>query len=311
LVHELSKDKIVVLKYAAVSLMLLIFPFAASRIWLNFAVFIGIYVILTVGLTLLFGYANQLSFGHAGFFGLGAYTSVLGSPYVSVWGGFILAALLSALVGYIFGRPILRLRGLSLGLATMAFGQIMSVLFLELHLTGGAIGLSGIPAPSFGEFQFDTAVRYYWLVLLVATFVVYLSVRIGDSYIGRALKAIGTNEGAARVAGVDVESIKASIFAYSAALAGLAGALYAHYVTFISADSFRGEFSILVILIVAVGGRASFLGAILGSILLTIVPQYLREFQQYAMLLYGVMLVVVFMYLPGGLVGLIRSNEKS
>lgn len=311
MVRELSKDKFIILKYAAVALMLLIFPLVASRVWLNFAVFIGIYVILTVGLTLLFGYANQLSFGHAGFFGLGAYASVLSSPYVSVWGGFIAAALLSALVGYIFGRPILRLRGLSLGLATLAFGQIMSVLFLELNLTGGAIGLSGIVAPSIGKFQFDTAIRYYWLVLLAATFAVYLSSRIGHSYIGRALKAIGANEGAARVAGVDVEGIKANIFAYSAALAGLAGALYAHYVTFISADSFRGEFAILMILIVAVGGRASFLGAILGSILLTIVPQYLREFQQYAMLLYGVMLVVVFMYLPGGLVGLIRPNEKS
>lgn len=311
MVRELSKGKAVYFCGTLIAAALFLLPFVAGRVGLNFAIFIGIYVVLTVGLTLLFGYANKLSFGHAGFFGIGAYASVLAEPYVSVWGGFVAAALISAAVGYAFGRPILRLRGLSLGLATLAFGQIMFVLFMELRITGGAIGISGIPSPSIGSFQLDTAFRYYWLVLLVAACALLASYRIGTSYVGRALKAIGTNESAAQVAGIDVSKIKANVFAYSAALAGLAGALYAHYVTFISADSFRGEFSILVILIVAVGGRDSFLGAVLGSILLTVVPQYLRGFQQYAMLLYGLMLVVVFMYLPNGLVGLFRSEKKT
>jgi branched-chain amino acid transport system permease protein len=310
LAHELFSNRRTAVAVLLAALCLLVFPFVASRNWLNFGIFIGIYVVLTVGLTLLFGYANQLSFGHAGFFGLGAYASVLSSPYVTVWGGFVVAPVLSALVGYTIGRPILRLQGLSLGLATLAFGQIMFVLFTELQITGGAIGLSGVVSPAIGSFALDTNVRYYWLILVVGTAAVLVSHRIGNSYIGRALKAIGTNESAARVAGIDVDAVKANIFGYSAGLAGLAGALYAHYVTFISADSFRADFSILVILIVAVGGKDSFLGAVLGSILLTVVPQYLRGFQQYAMLLYGLMLIVVFMYLPTGLVGLLRSGRK-
>ncbi len=303
---ELFKPRLNAPAVLLVIVVLLTFPFLANRVWLNFAVFACIYVVLTVGLTLLFGYANQLSFGHAGFFGIGAYASALLSPYVTIWGGFCAALLVSAAAGYAIGRPILRLQGLSFGLATLAFGQIMLVLFAEAEITGGAIGLSGIPSPSIAGYEINTASRYYWLALLVAVAAVTFSYRIGASRTGRALKAIGRNEAAARVVGIDVEGAKASVFGYSAGLAGLAGALYAHYVTFISADSFGPGLSILVVLIVAVGGKDSFLGAVLGSVLLTVVPQSLRNFQQYGMVLYGIALIIVFMYLPSGFVGLLR-----
>ena len=130
------------LPYVVLGAALVAFPLAvSSKLWLNIAVFAGIYLILTVGLTLLFGYANQWSFGHAGFFGLGAYVSALSAPHISVWAGMAAATLACWIVGYAIGRPILRLRGLSLALATFAFGEIMHVLFTELKITRGAIGV--------------------------------------------------------------------------------------------------------------------------------------------------------------------------
>ncbi len=296
------------LLYLVLGAALAAFPIVvSSKLWLNMAVFAGIYLILTVGLTLLFGYANQWSFGHAGFFGLGAYVSALSAPHISVWAGMAAATIGCWIIGYAIGRPILRLRGLSLALATFAFGEIMHVLFTELKITRGAIGIPDIPSPSLGLVTLDTAGKYFWLVLVVAGVVVALSWNIGRSHFGRSLRALGNNEAAARVAGIDVAGLKAQVFAYSAALAGLAGALYAHHVTYISADSFRADFSILMVVIVAVGGKDSFWGAVLGSIFLTVVPQYLRSYEQFAMLFYGLILIVVFMYLPGGLVSLVRG----
>jgi branched-chain amino acid transport system permease protein len=296
------------LLYAAIVAALAVFPLlVTSRLWLNMAVFAGIYLVLTVGLTLLFGYANQWSFGHAGFFGIGAYVSALSSAHISVWGGMAVATLACWVTGYAIGRPILRLRGLSLALATFAFGEIMHVLFTELRITRGAIGITDIPSPTLGFVTLDTPDKYYWLVVAVAGAVVIVSWNIGRSHFGRSLRALGANEAAARVAGINVAECKAQVFAYSAALAGLAGALYAHYVSYISADSFRADFSILMVVIVAVGGKESFWGAVLGSIFLTVVPQYLRSYEQLAMLLYGLILIAVFMYLPGGLVSLVRG----
>jgi branched-chain amino acid transport system permease protein len=286
---------------------LLVLPLVASKAWTNVAVFICIYVTVVVGLTLLYGYANQLSFGHAGLFGVGAYVSVLASPFIGVWLAMAMAPVVTGLVGYAIGRPIVRLQGLSLGLATMAFGEIMHVLFVESSLTGGAIGLSAIPSPSIGGFVFDTAQRYYYLVLTVAVVATAISYNIGVSYVGRALKALATNESAGKVVGVDVVALKAAAFGYSAALAGLGGALYAHYVTFISADSFRADFSILLVIMVAVGGKSFFLGAILGASILTVIPQLLRGIQEYAVFIYGLTLIVIFMYMPNGILGVISS----
>jgi branched-chain amino acid transport system permease protein len=297
------------LAWALLAAALVALPLSGSKVWLNLAVLSLIYFVLTAGLTLLFGYAGQWSFGHAGFFGIGAYVSALAAPHAGVWIGIAAAPLAAAFVGYAIGRPILRLKGLSLGLATLAFGEIMHILFTELPFTRGAIGISDIPSPRIAGFVLDTPRSYYVLVLLVAAAVLALSHNIGRSHVGRALRALGANESAARVAGVDVAAAKSAIFAYSAALAGLSGALYAHYVTYISADSFRTDFSILMVVIVAVGGKDSFWGALLGAVFLNVAQQLLRTQGQYAMLLYGVLLILVFMYMPAGLIGLLRTSR--
>jgi branched-chain amino acid transport system permease protein len=280
-----------------------------SRFWLNLLIFIGIYLIVALGLTLLVGYANQISFGHGGFFGIGAYTSALlgVNAGVPAWVGFACAAAAGTLVGYAIGRPILRLRGLSLAMATLAFGQIMFILFTQLPITKGPIGISGIPSPTIGSFSVDTPEQWYWLVLAFVLAVFVLTRNIAGSHVGRALRALGSSERAAQTTGIDTTALKTTVFAYSAGLAALAGALYAHYVSFISADSFTLDFSILMVVIVAVGGLQSLWGAVVGAVFLTFVPEYLRGYDRYAVLLYGALLTAVFLYFPRGLFGLMTS----
>jgi len=300
---------------ALAAIGLVLFPVVVhNRYGLNVSVYICIYLILAAGLVLLFGYANQMSFGHAGFYGIGAYVSALTtmSGHVSVWIGMALGAAAAAAAGYAIGRPILRLRGLSLAMATFAFGVIMNTLFTQLRVTGGANGLSGIPEPVLGPLRFSTPGQYYWLGLLSALAVMVISWNIARSHVGRALRALGASEAAAQVAGIDVAAQKTAIFTYSAALAGFAGALYAHYVSFISENSFSIDFSILVVVIIAIGGMQSLWGAVLGAAFLAVVPELLRTAGgSYATLLYGVLLTFVFMYMPRGLVGLItRVDER-
>lgn len=283
-----------------------VFPLVVhDRFVLNIMVFIGLYTILAVGLVLLFGYARQVSFGHAGFYGIGAYVSALAARdlHLSVWLGIPAGVSAATLAGYVVGRPILRLRGLSLAMATFAFGVIANVVFTQLAVTGGANGLPGIPAPRIGSIMFDTPGAFYWIAVPVATLVMIVSRNIAGSHVGRALRALGNSEAAARIAGIDAAAYKSAVFTYSAGLAGLAGALYAHYLTFVSENSFSIDTSILMVVMVAVGGMQSLWGALLGAVFLAVVPEFLRQLGgSYAMLVYGVLLTVVFMYLPGGMV---------
>lgn len=284
-----------------------------STFWMNIFVFAGIYAIVAVGLTLLFGYAGQLSFGHSGFYGIGAYTSAITSIELglSPWLSIALGALAAGAVGFVLGFPILRLRGLSLAMATLAFGQIMYILFNELSITKGTLGLAAIPSPTIASTTLDTAESYYYLVLVVAVVVVTFSWRCARGPAGRALLAIGSSETAAKSVGVDVVTYKARTLAYSAGLAGLGGALFAHYVTFISSDSFTLDFSVFLVVIVAVGGLQSIWGGVLGALFMAIVPEYLRDVSTaYSTLLYGVLLTLVFMWVPGGIVGLLGTLRE-
>jgi branched-chain amino acid transport system permease protein len=290
---------------------LLVFPLVVhDRFMLNTAVFVALYTILASGLVLLFGYARQVSFGHAGFYGVGAYVSALAARdlHWSVWFGILAGAGVATLVGYVVGRPILRLRGLSLAMATFAFGVIANVVFTQLEVTGGANGLSGIPVPQIGAIKFDTPGVFYWIAVPVATLVMIVSRNIAHSHVGRALRALGNSEAAARVSGIDAATYKSAVFTYSAGVAGLAGALYAHYLTFVSENSFSINVSILMVVMIAVGGMQSLRGALLGAVFLAVVPEFLRQLGgSYAMLLYGALLTVVFMYLPDGVAGVLSA----
>jgi branched-chain amino acid transport system permease protein len=270
-------------------------------------VFVGIYTIVCAGLSLIFGYAGQLSLTQAAFYGIGAYISALLTTRFeqSFWVGLTAAALLPALVAAAIGLPILRLRHYYLAMATLAFGEIMVVVFVqEVDITGGPTGIVNLPGPSLFGYRLDTPARYYYLVWALAVLVLWFSHNLVRGKYGRALRAINENEVAAGAMGVNVAALKALMFVLSAVYAGLGGALFAHHISFVSPDTFSVNLSILLVIMVAVGGVQSLWGAVLGAVFITVLPSLLGGYQQYAMLVYGFVLFFVLMFMPDGLVGL-------
>lgn len=272
---------------------------------LNVMVFVGIHAILALALNLLLGYAGQISLGQAGFFGLGAYISgILTATYnINPWVAMLTAASLVTLLAFIVGFPILKLKGHYLAMATLGFGIIIYIVFNEaVDHTGGPSGLSGIPNLSIGSFSFNSDIRNYYLIWAVTLLAIGLSLNLVHSRIGRALRAIHDSEVAARVMGVNARLLKVQIFALSAGLSAIAGSLYAHTMTFVSPASFGFNFSVELVTMVIIGGLASIYGSLLGAALLTVLPEMLRAFQDYDIIVYGLLLVVMTMFMPGGLV---------
>lgn len=269
-------------------------------------VFVGIYIIVCTGLSLIFGYAGQLSLTQAAFYGIGAYTSALLTTRLdlSVWIGLVAAGVLPGAVALVIGGPVLRLRHYYLAMATLAFSEIMVVVFVEeVKITGGPTGIINVPSPSLFGFLLNTPGRYYYLVWTICVLVVAFSYNLIRSKFGRSLRAISENEVAAGAMGVNVAAMKNLMFVLSAIYAGIAGALYAHYISLVSPDTFSVSLSIVLVIMVAVGGVQSLWGAVVGAIFVTILPSLLGAYQQYGMLVYGLILVVVLMFMPEGIAG--------
>jgi len=283
--------------------------------YLQLFTFIGIYTIVAVGLNMLMGYAGQISLGHAAFYGLGAYTSAVATVHWnwSPWLALPLALLLTAIIAFLIAVPMLKLTGYYLGMGTLGFGMIFYVLFREWSaLTGGASGLVGIPPLSLGSMTLDTGKGYFFLVwgTVIACFIV--CERVVKSRIGRALRAIHDSERAAAAMGVDTSMLKVWVFVLSAVFASLAGFLYAHLVSFISPNSFDFIVSVRIVTMVVIGGMASIWGSLLGASLLTFLPDWLHVFSDYEMVVYGLILMVVMIFLPQGLFrGILDFYERS
>lgn len=272
---------------------------------LNVMIFVGIHTILALALNLLLGYAGQISLGQAGFFGLGAYISgILTAGHgINPWLAMLAAAVVVTLLAFIVGFPILKLKGHYLAMATLGLGIIIYIVFNEaIEHTGGPSGLSGIPNLSIAGFNFDTDLKNYYLIWVFTLLAMGLSLNLVHSRIGRALRAIHDSEVAARVMGVNARLLKVQIFALSAGLSAVAGSLYAHTMTFVAPASFGFNFSVELVTMVIIGGLASIYGSLLGAALLTVMPELLRAFQDYDIIVYGLMLVLMTMYMPGGLV---------
>jgi branched-chain amino acid transport system permease protein len=273
-------------------------------------VFSGIHTILVIGLNLLMGYAGQISLGHAAFYGLGAYVyGVLAVKFgVHPWIGFLVAIVSTSLVALIIGYPSLKLKGHYLAIATLGFGIIFQIFFIQLDfLTGGPSGLTDVPNLAIGKFVFNNDFRNYYFVWIFATIILLLSLNIIDSRVGRAMRAINSSELAAETLGVNTSKYKIQIFVLSAAFASVAGTLYAHCLTFTAPETFGFMTSVLLLVMVVIGGIGNFWGSIIGAIGLTILPEYLRAYEELEVLLYGIILVVVMMFMPRGLAGLIST----
>jgi branched-chain amino acid transport system permease protein len=292
-----------------------LFPLLVSRgsFLITLAVFVGIYYIVCLALTMVFGLAAQLSLASGALFGVGAYTSALLTTRlgVPVLAGFGAAALLTAAIGWVVARPIARLRQFYLAMATLALCGIgVVVMNQEVALTGGPTGIIRIPRPAIGAFAIDSAFRYYFLVLACATVATWVSRNVVKSRLGRALRAVGSSEVGAVACGIDPVKYKVFIFTLGAALTGLAGGLYAHFISFISPDSFTVRFSVLIVMMVAVGGVGSVGGAFAGALFMVAMQNYFAQYAQYGQLVLAAAFVGVMAFMPDGLVGLLRRAKE-
>jgi branched-chain amino acid transport system permease protein len=266
---------------------------------------IGINTLLVVGLNLLLGYAGQISLGHAAFFGLGTYTTgILTATYgVSPWLALPAGLVVAGAAAFLVGIPALKLKGYYLAMATLGFGIIVSIFFNQAQeLTGGPSGLSGIPSLDLFGYTLDSPERLFLLIWPVLGVILLLSANLVNSRLGRSLRALHDSEAAAQSLGVNTSRAKLLIFVWSALYAALAGSLYAHTLNFIAPTSFNFMFSIKLVTMVVVGGMASVWGSLLGAAVLTILPELLTVFHDFEIIIFGVILMVVIIFLPRGLV---------
>ena len=296
---------------AALIIFIIVFPILVhNRTWTHVMVMIAIYLIVTLGMSLLFGYTGQFSFAQAAFFGIGAFSSS-SLTYVykwPIWSGFLLGIVMAGLLAFIVGRPILKLKGFYLAMATLAISIIVFVLMKQLTgITGGPSGTAGIPFISIGGISLNSPARFYVLSWAVAIVIFFFCRNLINSRTGRAMRAIKDAETAAKVMGIDTADYKAKIFALSAILAAIGGSLYAHYIAYVSPDTFTAEASILIIIILAVGGVYSVWGALIGTALLIALPQVLSGFQHYSSLIYGIIVIVLMVFAPSGILGLLEN----
>lgn len=294
------------IKYTVFAICILLAPLAFSGNYLmNVLVFVGIHTMLAVALNLLLGYAGQISLGHAAFFGLGAYGSgILSTTYE--WNPWLAMTVIALMVGglaFTIGFPILKLKGHYLAMATLGMGIIVYIVFNEwIDMTEGPSGFSGIPNLELGPLVFDSDLKNYYLVWSFVLGCVLLSVNLANSRIGRAFRAIHDAEVAARVMGVNARLLKVQVFALSAMICAIAGSLYAHVMTFIAPPSFGFNISVELLTMVVIGGLGSIYGSFLGALLLTMLPEFLRFMHDYDIVFYGGLLMVMTIFMPGGLV---------
>ncbi len=261
-------------------------------------------IVLAVSLNLLMGYAGQISLGHAAFFGLGAYSSAVltikygMNPWLAMTAGVIAVTVLS----YVLSRPILRLKGHYLAMATLGLGIIVHIFFVQAdQFTGGPDGISGLPVLSILGYPIDSDLKWYWTFAIFMLASVLFSLNIAHSRSGRALAAVHGSEIAAQMLGVDTARVKSHVFVFSAVLACITGSLFAHQQDFVSPESFSFFFSIELVTMVVLGGLGSTFGAVIGAILLSLLPEVLLVFEDFEVMIFGAILMVIMIFLPQGL----------
>lgn len=275
----------------------------------DLAILVCINASVVIALNLLVGYAGQISLGHAAFFGLGGYsTAILATRYD--WPALLAllaGVLIVAAVAFVIARPILRLKGHYLAMATLGLGMIIYlVITTESWITGGPDGMAVTPMAVFGYLVFDELV-WYWILATLLVLVYWLALNVIESPVGRALRAVHGSEIAAISSGVDVTWYKVLIFVISAVVAALMGGLYAFYSGFIAPNTSDFMHSIEFVVMVVLGGMASIVGSVVGALILTLLPQFLTAFAGFEWLLYGLILMLVMIFMPRGLVPTIHG----
>ncbi|MGL4204675.1 MAG: high-affinity branched-chain amino acid ABC transporter permease LivM [Aeromonadaceae bacterium] len=314
----------------------LVLPFVASRSVVDLATLTLIYVILGLGLNVQVGLAGLLDLGFVGFYAIGAYGYALLNQYLglSFWQALPLAGLLAAGFGFLLGFPVLRLRGDYLAIVTLGFGEVIRILLNNLTTwTGGPNGISGIPKPTLFGLEFarkaDEAggqtfhqffgIKYvadhkviflYLMAVLLTLFTLFVINRLLRMPLGRAWEALREDEIACRSLGLNPTVIKLTAFAIGAAFAGFAGSFFAARQGFISPESFTFIESAIILAIVVLGGMGSQVGIILAAIIMTVLPEVAREFNEYRMMMFGLLMVLMMLWRPQGLLPMTRQHME-
>ncbi len=276
---------------------------------LHLLILICIYVILAMSLNLVTGFAGMLNLGHAAFFAIGAYTSALlalaGFPF---WLCLLAAMALSAFFGILLSIPALRLQGVFLAIATLGFGEIVRSFLLNwVELTRGPLGLPGIPAPVLFGIKFGEAHMFFVLALAITVVSFFILCFLLRSPFGRTLKAIREDAMLAAAMGKNVNKFKILAFAVSALFAGIAGSLFAHFISFIDPSSFTLAETIMILLMIVLGGLGSLKGSIVGAIVLVLLPEPLRFIKVPSMLLGDFTAPLLLVPLPSAVIGQLRQ----
>jgi branched-chain amino acid transport system permease protein len=265
---------------------------------------IGIYVLLAISLNIITGYAGQISLGHAAFFGIGAYSAALITTKAgfSFWPGLLFAVIVTAACGALLAIPCLRVQDDFLAITTMGINFIVQAVFNNFEFFGGAMGIGGIPNPSFGGWSFSKT-AFFWMVVAFIVLVIVLDRWLVRSWLGLALDSVREDELAASVLGVNIPKFKVMAFTIGTGIAGLAGAIYASFMSFISAGDFAFSESIAILSMIVLGGIGTLRGAIVGAIILGAAPEIFRPVMDYRTLIYGLLLVLMMRFQPSGLLG--------
>ncbi len=285
--------------------ILAVLPFVLpNSFYVDLVIRMAINAVIVLGLNLLIGFAGQISLGHAGFLGIGAYASAVlpthfgWHPLLAMGAGAAVTGALAALVA----RPIFKLKGHYLAMATLGLGIIINIVLRnEATWTGGP---DGMPVPAMGLFGFELTSdkQWYWVVALLLSVSVWASLNLIDSPFGRALRALHGSEVASQVVGVDIVRYKVAIFVLSAVFASLMGSITAHYVGFVTPNLADFFHSIELVTMVVIGGMASVYGSLVGAVLLTALPQALATFEGWETVAFGSILMVCMIFMPKGLV---------
>ncbi|MBI4850134.1 MAG: branched-chain amino acid ABC transporter permease [Nitrospirae bacterium] len=285
-----------------------ILPFLIKDYYTDVAILVCIYIILALGVNIVVGFSGLLHLGFAAFYGIGAYSNALLTTHFGLgfWSALPLTLLFTSMAGLLLAFPALRLKGDYLAIVTLGFGEIIRLVLNNWDsVTRGPNGISNIPSPFILGFEISNLMYYYYLVLgfvLIAAFIVK---RVYHSRTGRAWLSIREDETAAEAMGINTRKYKFMALSFGAFWAGLAGALFASKMHFVSPESFSFMESVFVVCMIILGGLGSIPGVILGSLILVLLPEVLRDFQLYRMLALGVGLVLMMIFRPQGL---IRKN---
>ena len=299
---------------AAIALAAILPMFISNNYHLNLMIQVLINIIIVVGLNFITGLTGQMNLGTAGIFSMGAYTSSLLATRLGVnpWICLIAAVGMGFLIGMGLGYPSLRVSGVYLALTTIGFSEIVRILMTNLTgLTGGALGVTGIPPFSILGHKFQTNKEIYYLYLVIAVILIFNAYRIVNSKWGRAFLAVKDNPDAVEAGGINIASIKILAFTLAAVYATVAGSLYAHYVGFINPSAYNLEYSINYVVMLVIGGIGSVPGNVLGAILVTLVPEFLRFMENYYWLVFSIITLLFVIFMPNGIVSLFKGKKRA